>query len=152
MAIVLLFKKPSVLKIMGRTGYVRDTRWSSGWGTTLQTGRSRDRFPMVSLVFFIDIILPAALWSWGRLSLQHKWVPGIFPGVKAADAYGWQLCHLHVPIFLKSGSLNLLETSGPVKACNGIAFYCLCASIFSVYFHHDMQHRGQKAVTWTSGI
>jgi hypothetical protein len=25
-----------------------------------------------------------------------------------------------VPNFLKSGSLNLLEPSGPVKACNGI--------------------------------
>jgi hypothetical protein len=25
-----------------------------------------------------------------------------------------------VPIVLKSGSLNLLEPSGPVKACNGI--------------------------------
>jgi hypothetical protein len=28
-----------------------------------------DRFPMVSLKFFIDKILPAALWSWSRLSL-----------------------------------------------------------------------------------
>jgi hypothetical protein len=27
-----------------------------------QTGRSRVRFPMVSLEFFIDIILPVALW------------------------------------------------------------------------------------------
>jgi hypothetical protein len=26
-----------------------------------------------------------------------------------------------VPIVLKSGNLNLLEPSGPVKACNGIA-------------------------------
>jgi len=38
-----------------------------GWGTALQT--SRVRFPMVSLEFFVDIILLAALWPWGRLSL-----------------------------------------------------------------------------------
>ena len=30
--------------------------------------------------------------------------------------------HLHVQIFLKYGSLKLLEPSGPVQACNGIAF------------------------------
>jgi hypothetical protein len=41
------------------------TRWRSGLGTALQTGRSRDRFPMVSLEFFIEIILPTALWPWG---------------------------------------------------------------------------------------
>jgi hypothetical protein len=40
----------------------RDTRWRSGWGTALQTGRSRDRFPMVSLELSIDIILPTAIW------------------------------------------------------------------------------------------
>jgi hypothetical protein len=28
---------------------------------------------------------------------------------------------LHAPIVMKSGSLNLLEPSGPVQACNGIA-------------------------------
>jgi hypothetical protein len=39
------------------------------WGTALQAGRSRVRFPMVSLEFFIDITLPAALRPWGRLSL-----------------------------------------------------------------------------------
>jgi hypothetical protein len=38
------------------------------------------RFPMVSLEFFIDIILPAALWPWGRRNVWQKWAPGIFPG------------------------------------------------------------------------
>jgi hypothetical protein len=45
------------------------TQWRSGWGTALQTGRSRVRFPMASMDFFIDIILPVALWLWGRLNL-----------------------------------------------------------------------------------
>jgi hypothetical protein len=40
--------------------------------------------------------------------------------VKATGAKGWQPYHLHVPIVLKSGRLNLLEASGPVQACNGI--------------------------------
>jgi hypothetical protein len=40
-----------------------------GWGIALQTGRLRVRFPKVSLEFFVDIILPAALGPWSRLSL-----------------------------------------------------------------------------------
>jgi len=34
----------------------------------LQIGKSLVRFQMVPLEFFIDIILPIALWPWGRLS------------------------------------------------------------------------------------
>jgi hypothetical protein len=45
----------------------------------------------------------------------------IFWGIKAAVAYGCKPYHLQVPIVLKSGSLNLLEPSGPVQASNEIA-------------------------------
>jgi len=45
------------------TYYMEGARGSAvGWGTALQTGRAQVQFPMVSLEFFIDIILPAALW------------------------------------------------------------------------------------------
>jgi len=37
-----------------------------------------------------------------------------------------------VPIVLKSGSLNLLEPSGPVQACNGIALPFILQT-FSVF-------------------
>ena len=50
------------LKIWARGG-------AAGWGTALQVRRSRVWFPMVSLEFFIDTILLAALWPWGWLSL-----------------------------------------------------------------------------------
>jgi len=42
-------------------------------------------------------------------------------GVRRPVCRADQPYHLHVPNVLKSGSLNLLEHSGPVQACNGIA-------------------------------
>jgi hypothetical protein len=63
----------------------------------------------------------------------------IFWGVKAARAWGWQPYLLHVPIVLKSGSLILLEPSGPVQACNGTALlylylYRVILTIKTCYF------------------
>jgi hypothetical protein len=46
-----------------------------------------------------------------------------------------------VSIVLKSGSLNLLEPSGPVKACNGIAvpyFLATLCSYFACFVNCDL--------------
>jgi hypothetical protein len=43
-----------------------------GSGTMLQAGRSRVPFPMWSMDFSINLIFPAALWPWDRLSLKQK--------------------------------------------------------------------------------
>jgi hypothetical protein len=48
-------------------------------------------------------------------------VPGIISWGKGGRCVGMTTCHIHVPIVLKSGSPNLLEPSGSVKACKGIA-------------------------------
>ena len=76
---------------------------------------------MVSLEFFIDITFPAALWPWVDSASNRNEYQEYVLEVKAAGAYGLQPYHLHVLIVLKSGSLDLLEHSGPVQACNGIA-------------------------------
>jgi hypothetical protein len=44
-----------------------------------------------------------------------------FLGGKGSQCVGMTTYHLHVPIVLKSRNLNVLEPSGPVQACNGIA-------------------------------
>jgi len=90
------------------------------WSTALEAGRSWVRFPMVSLEFFIAIILPAALWPWVASASNRNEYQEYFLGVKGAGTYSWQPYHLHVPIVLKSGNLSFLEPSGPVQACNGI--------------------------------
>jgi len=53
--------------------------------------------------------------------------------IKAAGAYGWQPYHLHVPTVMKPGNVSLLEPSGPVQACTGIAlpFTSVQVQVFS---------------------
>jgi len=60
--------------------------------------------------------------------LTYSFRPHYGPGVDSASNrnkyqeyfLGGKGGHLHVPIVLKSGSLNLLELSGPVQACKTI--------------------------------
>jgi len=58
----------SIQKLMSLffvSSYVGVHGGAVGSGTALQVERSRVRFPTMSLEFFIDIILPVALWPWG---------------------------------------------------------------------------------------
>jgi hypothetical protein len=51
-----------------------------------------------------------------------------------------------VPIVLKSGNLNLLEPSGPVKACNGIALPFTCEQWDNVTSSMDNSNVAEELV------
>ena len=56
-------------------------------------------------------------------------------GVKAAAALGWQPYHFHVPIVLKSWSLDVLEPFRPVQTCHGIAVTLLLHIILKLLIY-----------------
>ena len=108
-------------KVMGNKKCLIYINWRArsaavGCSIALQIGRSRVRFPMVSLECFIDTILSAALWLLKEMSTKDSsWV------VKAAGVYSWQTYHLHVPTVLKSESFKFLEPSATVQTCTGFS-------------------------------
>ena len=93
-----------------------------GWGTELQVGGSRVRFPTVSLEFFIENPSGRTMALESTQPVTEMSTRSISWWVKAAGTYGWQPYHLHVPIVLKSGSLNLLELSGLSRAVMGLLY------------------------------
>jgi hypothetical protein len=52
------------------------------WGTMLQDGRSWVRFQRMSLDFSIDLVLPAAVWSWGSTQSLTEMSTRNLPGGK----------------------------------------------------------------------
>ena len=62
----------------------------------------------------------STVWLASTLPLTEKSTRNISCEVNVAGSYSWQTYHLHVSIVWKSGSLNLLQPSGPAQTCTGI--------------------------------
>ena len=106
-------------KYMQNARYGRGTRWGS-WLRHCATSR-KFAGSISDGVFAIFHNHSGRTMALGLTQpLTEMSTRNISCGVKAADAQGWQPYHLHVPIVLKFGSLNLLEPSGPGQGCIGI--------------------------------
>ena len=74
-----------------------------------------------------DCVIPAL----NRNEYQEYFLGGSWG--KADRCVGMTTFHLRVPICLRSGSLNLLESSGPVQTCTGVAL----RFTYNMAFCHD---------------
>ena len=99
--------------------------FSVGWGTALQARRSRVRFPMVSLEFFICHNLSGRTVSLGsNQPLTEMSTRNIYSGVKTAVAYGWRtslMCRLSWNL----GASNSSNSQGLSRPLQGLIYLYL---------------------------
>jgi hypothetical protein len=78
---------------------------------------------MVSLEFFIDIILLVAPWPWANSASNSNEYQEYFLAGKGGRCVRLTTLPHSRADCLEIGNLNLLEPPGPAQACNGITSY-----------------------------
>jgi hypothetical protein len=109
-----------------------------GWGTALQTGRSRARFSIVSLEFFIDTMIPAALWPWGRLRLNRNEYQEYFMRGKGGRCLGLTTLP---PLCADCLEIWWPQPPGALRACPGFALPCFTVkTTFLLHFYLNFDY------------
>ena len=94
-----------------------------GWGTALQAGRSRVRFPLVSLEFFNEIILLAALWLGVDSSSNRNEYQEYLLGGKGGRCVGLTTLP---PSCAECLEIWEPQPPGTLRACPGLYMDCFC--------------------------
>jgi len=77
-------------------------------------------------------ILPIAIWPWSRLSLQKKWVPGVFPGGKGGRCVRLTTYHHPVRLSRNLGALTSWNPLGLSKPVMGLLYLYIHVYIYII--------------------
>jgi hypothetical protein len=118
-------------------------------GTMLQAGRWPVRVPD-EVDFSIYLILSAALWPSGRLSLWQKWVPGIFLGLKGGRRIRLTTLPPSVSLFSRE-NVGASTSHNPSRPVRGIVFQPTQGGIVGRLVNNELEMIWNEA-TMAQGI